>query len=145
MSRGITRSGRAYIRQNLSYYNSLQELKRHHTRLYSEELAVTQRLVRLSSRAVVSQTTARVLFNNHEKNVNLLKGVFEDLFGQVHETQDFGGFEVVVTFNAVLTNKDYSTFSVFYGVDFRENNEAGSAPELRYPCKIFLKLKPNIT
>jgi len=139
MSRGLTRSGRAYIQQNLSYYNSIQELKSHHTRLFNEELAVTTRLVTLTNRAVMSQTTARTQFNNLNNRHHVLS-VFEDLFSQINQSADFHGFECVITFNAILSNKDLSTYSVFYGVDFREHNEAGTAPELRYPCKYIFNL-----
>lgn len=136
MSRGLTRSGRAYIRQNLSYYNSIQELKTHHSRLFNEPLAVASRFVRLTNRAVLQQTSARTIFNSRQ-NTELVQSAFEDLFSQINQSVDFHGFECVITFNAILTNKDFSTYSVFYGVDFRDHNEAGSAPELRYPCKYF--------
>lgn len=136
MSRGLTRSGKAYIRQNLSYYNSIQELKSHHTRLFNENLAVSSRFVRLTNRAVVNQTTARTIFNN-SNNFQRIDSVFEDLFSQINQSAEFHGFECVITFNAILANKELSSFSVFYGVDFRETNEAGSAPELRYPCKSY--------
>ena len=134
MSRGLTRSGRAYIRKNLSYYNSIQELKSHHTRLFNEELAVKTRFVSLNNRHVVSQTTVRTIFNK-PNNMQLIRRAFADAFDQINLAEEFHGFECVLTFNAILSNKDMSTYSVFYGVDFREQNEAGTAPELRYPCK----------
>jgi hypothetical protein len=60
-----------------------------------------------------------------------LRRVFFDLFNEHSETSS-SGFEVVVTFNAVLTSPDSSTFSMFYGHDHRASNVGGAAPELKY-------------
>ena len=60
-----------------------------------------------------------------------LRRIFFDLFTE-HNESSSTGFEVVITFNAVLTNQDASTFSMFYGHDHRASNVAGAAPELKY-------------
>jgi len=49
-----------------------------------------------------------------------------------HTEGPHAGFEVLVTFNAVLTNRERNSFSVFYGHDYRADNLVGAAPELRY-------------
>jgi len=46
------------------------------------------------------------------------------LLNQVTESRR-DGFEVRVTFNAVLTNPQEDSFSVFYGLDHSLDNEGG--------------------
>jgi hypothetical protein len=61
----------------------------------------------------------------------VLRRVFFDLFRE-HTESGESGFEVVVTFNAILTNEATpKTYSLFYGHDHRADNVAGAAPELK--------------
>lgn len=61
--RGLTRSGRQYARQNLAYYESLNELKSHHKKLFAEELAVSTRLTKvLGTNQLLMQTTIRYIY-----------------------------------------------------------------------------------
>ena len=62
---------------------------------------------------------------------------FIRLFREHTENRE-DGFEVIVTFNAVLSNADRTSFSVFYGHDYRAGNQIGAAPELRYMDRSYL-------
>jgi hypothetical protein len=53
-----------------------------------------------------------------------------ELFRQ-HSQNSREGFEVVVTFNAVLTNQTQTSYSVFYGQDFWACNDSGATPKLK--------------
>jgi hypothetical protein len=58
--------------------------------------------------------------------------VFFNLFRE-HTPGADTGFEVVVTFNAILTSSaEQNTYSLFYGHDHRADNLSGAAPELKY-------------
>jgi len=143
--RGFTRSGHRYARQNLAYYSSLAELKAHHKKLFEEELAVSTRLAKvLNTRHLLTQTTIRTPFNHPTIKENLGE-VFPRLFDQHSEDSGFSGFEVVITFNAILANKDQTSFSVFYGADFRVNNQGGAAENFRHECKLRFSERKTLT
>lgn len=140
--RGQLRSGKRFAARNNPYYGSLAEVLKHHKRLFNDEPAVTTRLCyiggkrRKDSRAATSlmQTTVRYR-TDYAKIEEHLKDVFVGLFREY--TQDAsgsggGGFEVVVTFNAVLSDSHKTSFSVFYGHDHRAYNFSGAAPQLRH-------------
>jgi len=135
MERGELRSGGRFAARNQPYYTSAKELMSHHKRLLSTEPAVAHRLTaiatgRRGSSGTLSQTTVRFRVDSPVIK-STLKEIFASLFQTVSESRS-EGFEVVVTFNAVLCNQDASSFSLFYGVDHRATNESGVAPELKY-------------
>ena len=130
--RGFLRSGTRYSARNNPYYTSVSELLSHHKRLLEEEPAITTRAVRIAgvNYGSLLQTTAR--FTIHCSVIRpTLRQIFFDLFRE-HTEADNSGFEVVVTFNAILTNQEGTTFSMFFGHDHRASNIAGAAPELKF-------------
>lgn len=131
-SRGQLRSGSRYIQTNRPYYSSLRELLSHHKRLLLPEPAVTTRSARIAglSQGSLLQTTVRFPVGSTIIR-STLREIFVDLFLE-HQESSTNGFEVVVTFNAVLTNSTESSFSLFYGHDHRASNVAGAAPELKH-------------
>lgn len=100
MERGLTRSGRAYIKLNSPYSRSIAELKAKHRKLFSPVPAITPSLVRLlNSRALLSQITARFLFNSsliRETLINLFTQQFRE--HPITSVND-PGFEVVLVSN----------------------------------------------
>jgi hypothetical protein len=132
IERGFLRSGTRFAARNNPYYASVAELMSHHRRLTATEPAVTTRSTRIAGLKFGSllQTTVRFRMDS-SVIVSTLRTVFFDLFRE-HEESGSSGFEVVVTFNAILTNQDASSFSMFYGHDHRADNVAGAAPELKF-------------
>jgi hypothetical protein len=132
MERGALRSGQRYAARNNPYYNSVQELLSHHERLLLQEPAVTTRVTRIAGLSVgsLSQTTVRFRFDSPFIRTTLRR-VFFELFRE-HTLGSDTGFEVVTTFNAILTDDTKKTFSLFYGHDHRAQNVAGAAPELQF-------------
>jgi hypothetical protein len=130
--RSQLRSGARYNARNRPYYSSVSDLLSHHQRLLISEPAVTTRSVRIAGLNVGSllQTTARFTIDSTIIRPTL-RNIFFDLFRE-HTESSNSGFEVVITFNAILTNSSESTFSLFYGHDHRASNIAGAAPELSY-------------
>lgn len=132
------RSGRRFAARNNPYYSSLGELLKHHKRLFEEKPAVTTRVCYIggrrksdSNRATsLMQTTVRYR-TDFPKIEEHLRDVFVGLFREYTE-QSAGGFEVVVTFNAILSDAHKTSFSLFYGHDHRAYNFSGAAPQLRY-------------
>jgi len=130
--RGATRSGARFAARNFAQYTSYAELMRHHERLLYVEPAVSHRTVRIADVRGGSLIQSLVRFRFDSPLIaTTLADVFSDLFLE-HEERVGDGYEVVVTFNAVLTNEDGSSFSLFYGVDHRAENDSGAAPELKY-------------
>lgn len=86
------------------------------------------------------QTTARFRFDSPLIHSTLAE-VFSYYFAQSHQGDSTGnsGFEVVVTFNAVLFCESTGTYSLFYGVDHRATNDSGVAPELKYGDSIVVR------
>lgn len=130
--RSQLRSGARYNARNRPYYSSVSDLLSHHQRLLISEPALTTRSVRIAGLNVGSllQTTARFTIDSTIIRPTL-RNIFFDLFRE-HTESSNSGFEVVITFNAILTNSSESTFSLFYGHDHRASNIAGAAPELSY-------------
>ena len=137
--RGTLRSGSRYAARNLPHYTSYKELMHHHQRLLSHVPAQAQRLARIADvqGGSLSQTTVRFRFDSPLIE-STLQDKFIELF-QEHGENSSDGFEVVVTFNAVLTNEDASSYSMFYGLDHRATNQAGAAPELSFGSTIIVK------
>ena len=132
MERGTLRSGQRYAARNHPYYNSVAELLSHHQRLLAQEPAITTRVTRIAGLSIgsLSQTTVRFRFDSPFIRTTL-RQLFFELFRE-HTLGSDSGFEVVTTFNAILTDQDEHTFSLFYGHDHRAQNQAGAAPELQF-------------
>lgn len=132
LERGETRSGNRFASRNTIYFSSVHELFKVHKKLISPEPAVSTRIARVGESNNGSLLLTTIRFPFHYKSIaHKLKVELLDLFRE-HTTNSSDGFEVVITFNAILTNQQGTTFSVFYGQDFRANNSAGVAPELKY-------------
>lgn len=97
MERGETRSGRRFAVANSPHEFSLNDLRARHARLFDPIPAITTQLSRvLNRRSLVSQTTARFLFNSRQ-----IRPTLENLFAQLlreHplEGPDDPGFEIVL-------------------------------------------------
>lgn len=131
-SRGDLRSGKRFAAKNQPYYTSLRELLAQHPRLTSAEPAVATRFLRIGDdrRGSLIRTTVR--FRTDYPDIkHRLRQVFLDLFRE-HTENSSDGFEVVITFNAVLTNSARTTFSVFFGQDFGAENLTGAASQLKF-------------
>jgi hypothetical protein len=104
-------------------------------RLFEAEPAIDIRHFRIgenAQRGTLLQTTLRMRANEPEANIRRhLRLVFARLFRLQGDSLN-AGFEVVVTFNAALSNAQRTSFSVFYGHDHRSSNPSGAAAELRY-------------
>lgn len=130
--KGETRSGRRFVQANFgNHYTSVLRAEAAHPRLLELESALSQRVFRVGvNRGNLIQTTLR--FSVRHQNIRAaLLDHFARLF-QEHVEEPNAGFEVVVTFNAVLSNAAGDSFSVFYGHDYRAGNVAGAAPELSH-------------
>ena len=133
MERGNLRSGTRFAARNLNYYPTVKELLEHHKRLLNHQPAITTRATRIAGLNFGSllQTTVRFRFDSTIIR-STLRAVFFNLFREHTPGQDTG-FEVVVTFNAILTSSaEQNTYSIFYGHDHRADNLSGAAPELKY-------------
>lgn len=132
MERGTLRSGKRFATRNRPFYSSLRELFQHHPRLLSTVPAVSTEVLRVGSgrQGNLLQTTVRFRAD-HQSVYHDLRQIFLELFRE-HTENSLDGFEVVTVFNAVLTNSDRSTFSVFYGHDYSVENSSGAAHELRH-------------
>jgi hypothetical protein len=139
LERGSLRSGARFAARNRPHYSSYRELISHHSRLLENEPAITHRVARIadSRSGNLIQTTVRFRFDS-PLIYSTLREVFNELFRE-HEESSTEGFEVVVTFNAVLTDQESSTFSLFYGQDHRASNDSGAAPELSYGSTLVVR------
>jgi len=131
LEQGYTRGGRRFAQGNVAHYSSISHLLRNHTRLLEAEEAVSSRIFRIGRKTGnLISTTLR--FSVHHTTIrDSLLDHFSRLFAEHNERRE-DGFEVTVTFNAILSNAQGTSFSLFYGQDFRAGNVAGAAPELRY-------------
>jgi hypothetical protein len=139
LERGTLRSGSRFAARNLPHFTSYADLIQHHQRLLSHTPAKAQRIARIANvrGGSLSQTTVRFRFDSP-----LIESTLWDIFNELlqeHEENSSDGFEVVTTFNAVLTNEDASSFSLFYGLDHRAGNQSGAAPELSYGNPVIIK------
>lgn len=129
--RGETRSGARFARTNEGYFRSLADLLRTHERLQEEVSPLALQYFRLGlTEGSLLQATLRFSVTCENIGRHLLHA-FMQLFRE-HTEGPQSGFEVLVTFNAVLVNREGNSFSVFYGHDYRANNLIGAAHELRY-------------
>ena len=131
--RGATRSGARFAARNVPYYSSVRELLSHHRQLLAPGPVVATRYAAVgSSRGTLLQTTVR--FSSESPNIREgLRAVFAGLFRQSSERVG-EGFEVVVSFNAILSDSSSTSFSVFYGHDYgsRRSTAGGVHGDLRY-------------
>ena len=88
------------------------------------------------------QTTVRFRFDSSVIR-STLRRIFFDLFRE-HTLGSETGFEVVVTFNAVLSHSAGPSFSLFYGHDHRASNIAGAAPELKFGATTLIKVLADV-
>jgi len=129
--RGQTRSGRRFAQANVGHYGSVAELLRHHQRLLELESPISLRYFRVGrDQGSLLQATLRFSVQHSNIRQSLLVH-FTSLFRE-HVEGSRTGFEVLVTFNAVLGTREGDSFSVFYGHDYRAGNLLGASPELRY-------------
>jgi hypothetical protein len=145
MERGNLRSGTRFAARNLNYYSSVKELLEHHKRLLNPEPAITTRATRIAGLNFGSllQTTVRFRFNSTIIKATL-RAVFFNLFRE-HTPNSDSGFEVVVTFNAILTSTaEQNTYSIFYGHDHRADNLSGAAPELKYGATTVVRFLADV-
>lgn len=139
MERGTTRSGRVYASRNRPYYSSEREALQRHARLLDPVPAVTTRHMSVGSSAVLklTQTTARFVFNSPDIR-DVMRRLFVKLITSYPATRNTG-YEVVVTFNALLSDERASTYSVFYGHDHRTDNDRGASRELGHGDTVIVK------
>lgn len=132
IERGTLRSGGRFAARNNPHYASVRELLSHHRRLLNPEPVVSTRIARIGELQTgsLSQTTIRFPFGFPNIRQRL-RFEFLDLFRE-HTENETDGFEVVVTFNAILTNQEGTSFSLFFGNDYRVGSVTGAAPELTY-------------
>jgi hypothetical protein len=115
----------------------MRELLAHHSNLLLAGPVVTERVFRVGGergqqRGNLTQTTIRFRADLPPDQIRTsLTRVFLGLL-RGHEELETDGFEVVLTFNAAVTNSERTSFSVFYGHDHSAQNYSGAAPELRY-------------
>lgn len=144
VERGSLRSGARFAARNNPYYTSVRELLNHHPRLLEEEPAVASRIARVGELQTGSLLQTTIRFRAGYPDIRgRLRLEFLDLFRE-HTEGPNDGFEVVVTFNAILANHDSTTFSLFYGHDFRAGNLSGAAPQLRYGSTIFVRTLADV-
>jgi len=131
IERGRTRSGKRFALANVGHYPSIGSLLADHERLLELETPISTRVFRVGAHTGnLIQATLRYSVR-HDNIADSLLDNFIRLFREHTENRE-DGFEVIVTFNAVLRNSDSTSYSIFYGHDFRAGNLAGAAPELRY-------------
>lgn len=132
--RGQLRGGARFAARNSPYYSSVRELLSRHQRLLDQGPAVATRYASVAGGTLL-QTTARFRAD-HPTIRQELVGIFSDLFRQ----QDQGsGFEVAVTFNAILASRDNQSFSVFYGQDYRQSSESGTHSALTFGSPVVVE------
>lgn len=132
VERGTLRSGRRFAARNKPYYSSLKELHSHHPRLFHSSPAISSEVLRIGDgrQGNLIQTTIR--FRSDYLHIQpVLRHVFLELFRE-HTESAIDGFEVVTVFNAILTDAQRTSFSVFYGHDYAYENTSGASSELKY-------------
>lgn len=133
--RGQTRSGGRFAARNVPFYSTIRELLSHHQQLLQPGPVHTTRYAAVgSSRGSLLQTTIRFRSDNPSVQQGLQR-VFSDLFRQLPQQRrrgpdGGGGFEVVVTFNAIVSDSAGTSYSVFYGQDY--GTVGGARRDLRY-------------
>lgn len=144
MERGATKSGGRFSKQNKTFYSSVGEVLYHHKSLLNETPVFTTKLARVENAhdGNLEITTARFKFGYPHIRQSL-NNEFIERFREHKEGPD-EGFEVIVTFNAILQHKEASSYSLFYGQDYRTGNVDRAARELRYGNEIIVKTLPQV-
>lgn len=153
MERGSTRSGGRFAKRNQPHHATLRELLQRHPKLLSPEPSVSTQLFRLGragawrGRDLTLVQTAVRFPADHPDPSGFLRQVFLDLFREhtIDPASADDGFEVVTTFNAVLSNAQGTSFSVFYGHDYRADNFSGAAPELRAGSPVMVRSLADVS
>jgi len=128
--RGQTRSGLQFAALNRGYPTTERELLNRHRSLLQPYAGPSTRRFHLSTGAGdLLQTTVRYS-PSYPAIRGHLRTVFSDLFREHLEARN-AGFEVVITFNVILTNTERTSFSVYYGQDYRATSSHGVHPALR--------------
>jgi hypothetical protein len=135
--RGATRSGLQFARLNSPYQPTLRLLLDRHRSLLDWGPVSAQQLFSVgSSSGTLVQTTIR--FRADQTNISEgLREKFLELFRVRAERSSGSGsrtdcFEVVVTFNVVLSNREGNTFSVFFGQDYSPGSSSGTSNKLNF-------------
>jgi len=143
--RGSLRSGKRFAAKNQPYYLSVRDLLAHHPRLLAQEPAVATRFLRIADNRQGSLIRTTVRFRPDYSGIeHKLREVFLDLFRE-HSENSSDGFEVVITFNAILTNSARTSFSVFFGQDFGFENVTGRASQLSYSDPVIVRSLPDLS
>ena len=131
VERGTTRSGRRFAQANFGHFASINEVLSRHHKLLEPFSGPSVKYYSVGNyRGNLMHATLRFATNYPNIKEQLLFS-FVNFFRQHTEDSD-SGFEVVVTFNAILSNHEGTSFSVFYGNDYRAGNLLGASPELRH-------------
>ena len=113
----------------------MRELLSHHQRLLEPGPVVSTRYVQVS-RGVILQTCAR--FRSDHPNIRGgLTKVLIELFRELENSDE--GLEVTITFNAILADKDFTTFSLFYGQDYGEQSLEGAHSKLGFSKPVIVR------
>lgn len=119
--RGQTRSGGRFAARNLPYFSSLRELLSHHQRLLDPGPVVSTRYARIG-RGTLLQTCIRFR-SDHSDIRGSLNRVLTELFQELEfENRAGEALEVSITFNAVLSNRASTSFSIFFGQNYGEGS-----------------------
>ena len=113
----------------------MKELLAHHQRLLVPGPVVNTRYVKVG-RGVVLQTCIR--FRSDHPNIRSgLTRVLAELLREVDSSEE--GLEVTLTFNAVLADRKFTSFSLFYGQDYGEQSEEGSSTRLGHSRPVVVR------
>jgi len=136
--RGALRSGKRFAARNNPFYLSEAELLNHHKKLLENISGPSIRHFHIGhGQGSLMQATIRYRID-YPHILSSLVGIFATLFRE-HSESKSEGFEVVITFNAILSNSQNTTFSLFYGHDYRGGNISGARPELKYQNTFVVK------
>jgi len=128
--RGALRSGQRFAELNKAHCRTEAELLNRHHKLEALKAGPFHNRLKLSTGlGDIDQTIVRYS-TRHPDIYGDLRQVFLNLFKNSGETER-SGYEVSVTFNAVLTNSDSTSFSIFYGQDYSSTSDHGVGGRLR--------------
>jgi len=112
--RGQTRSGARFAARNLPYFSSIRQLLSHHQRLLEPGPVVSTRYVHVGKGSLL-QTCIRFR-SDHSDIRGALSRILTELLQELNTENE--GLEISVTFNAVLSNRDSTSFSLFFGQSY---------------------------
>ena len=129
--RGALRSGRRFAALNKPYPSTEAELLKRHQKLLEPKAGpFTQRFRIGNNLGDITQTVIR--YSPTYPNIATdLRNCFHILFREAGGEDPRAGFEVSVTFNAILTNQDGTSFSIFYGQDYKPTSDHGVSSKLK--------------